>query len=88
MAFLEGRSWMKRVFNEFDAKPVGTMKENKYYLHQLYTTVFIEFETMEELEKCKKWLNENVEYWDYDPVVTLDTSDKETIRIWKEQMIS
>ena len=84
MEYLEGRGWMENVFKNFDAIPVGKMKRNKYYLYQLYTTLFIEFKTIEELENCKKWLNENDEYWNYDPVATLDTSDDDVIKRWEK----
>ena len=65
---LEGRLWMQLAADKFNAKRVAHPKEGKHYIYQLYTTAYVEFETLEELHNCKEWLDKNDRYWNYDPV--------------------
>ena len=60
------------------------MQRGKVYLYQLYTTCFVEFDTLEQATAFRRYADENIEYWDYDPVATIDTNDPETVQRWKE----
>ena len=62
------------------------MQRGKVYLYQMYTTCFVEFENMEAALAFRKYADENLPYWDYEPVTTLDTSDPEVIERWKVHM--
>ena len=55
-------------------------------LYQLYTTCFVEFDTLEQARAFRQYANENIECWDYDPVATIDTNDPEDVQHWKKFM--
>lgn len=77
----EGRGWMKHV-EECGGKIVSDMVKGKVYLHQMYTTVFIEFGTKEEVDHFKEIMDKTSPYWDYDPVSVIDTTDQEQCEKW------
>lgn len=82
---MEGRDWHKAAA-ERGAKLRPDMQRGKVYLYQLYTTCFVEFDTMEQARAFRQYANENLECWDYDPVATIDTNDPEDVQHWKEFM--
>ena len=82
---MEGRGWHKAAA-ERGAKLRPDMQRGKVYLYQLYTTCFVEFDTMEQARAFRQYANENLEYWDYDPVATIDTNDPEDVQHWKKFM--
>lgn len=82
---MEGRDW-HRTAREHGAKLVPKMKPGKVYLYQLYTTCFVEFDTKEAAEKFRAFADTNLGWWDYDPVATIDTSDPEVVKRWKDYM--
>ena len=82
---MEGRGWHSVARNK-GAILRPSMKRGKVYLYQLYTTCFVEFENMEAALAFRKYADENIAYWDYDPVATLDTNNPEVIERWKENM--
>ena len=82
---MEGRSWHKAAA-ERGAKLRPDMQRGKVYLYQLYTTCFVEFDTMEQARAFRQYANENLDYWDYDPVATIDTNDPEDVQHWKKFM--
>ena len=55
-------------------------------LYQLFTTCFVEFDTLEQARAFRQYANENLEYWDYDPVATIDTNDPEDVQLWEKFM--
>lgn len=63
------------------------MIENKHYLHQMFTEVFLEFEDKQELKRCRNLLDKTCKYWNYDPVAEIDTSDKAHIKKWINFML-
>ncbi len=85
-AVMEGRPWHSISRDKFNAKIVSVMVKDKYYLHQMYTTCFVEFESLEKLEEFKKYADENITYWNYDPVLTIDTSDENQVEMWREHI--
>lgn len=82
---MEGSGWHK-VAAERGAKLRPDMQRGKVYLYQLYTTCFVEFDTLEQARAFRQYANENLKYWDYDPVATIDTNDPEEVQGWKEFM--
>ena len=74
---LEGRRWMDTAIKH-GGKVVGlssiTRDSGKFYLYQVYTTCFIEFNSMDELNSCVEILDKEEEYWDYDPVLKLSAN--------------
>lgn len=82
---MEGSGWHK-VAAERGAKLRPDMQRGKVYLYELYTTCFVEFDTLEQATAFRRYADENIEYWDYDPVATIDTNDPETVQRWKEFM--
>lgn len=82
---MEGRGWHS-IAREKGAVLRPNMQRGKVYLYQLYTTCFVEFESMEAAIAFRKYADENIAYWDYDPVATLDTSDPEIVERWKVHM--
>ena len=42
--------------------------------------------TKEEALAFRKYADENIPYWDYDPVAVIDTSDSEVVERWKVHM--
>lgn len=81
---MEGPSWYQEAREKFQAGIVGKMQRGKAYLYQLYTTCFLEFNTLEEAKACYTWAEENVLYFGYDPVSVIDTSNPEHIKRWKD----
>ena len=77
---MEGRGWHKAAA-ERGAKLRPDMQRGKVYLYQLCTTCFVEFDTMEQARAFRQYANENLEYWDYDPVATIDTNDPEDVQL-------
>lgn len=59
------------------------MQRGKVYLFQMYTTCFVEFENMETALEFRKYADENIPYWNYEPVATIDTNDPEVVERWK-----
>lgn len=82
---MEGSSWHK-VAAERGAKLRPDMQRGKVYLYELYTTCFVEFDTLEQATAFRRYADESIKYWDYDPVATIDTNDPETVQRWKEFM--
>ena len=82
---MEGSGWHK-VAAERGAKLRPDMQRGKVYLYQLYTTCFVEFDTLEQARAFRQYANENLKYWDYDPVATIDTNDPETVKHWGKFM--
>lgn len=82
---MEGRGWHNIARNR-GAILRPSMKHGKVYLYQLYTTCFVEFENMEAALEFRKYADENIAYWDYDPVATLDTNNPEVVERWKDNM--
>lgn len=81
---MEGPSWYQEAQDRFHAGIVGKMQRGKAYLYQLYTTCFLEFDTLEEAEACYEWAEENILYFGYDPVSVIDTSNPEHVKRWKD----
>ena len=82
---MEGRGWHKAAA-ERGAKLRPDMQRGKVYLYQLYTTCFVEFDTLEQARAFRQYANENLECWDYDPVATIDTNDPEDVQLWEKFM--
>lgn len=59
------------------------MLRGKYYLHELYTEYFVEFSSIEDAEAFRKWADENLPYWDYNCVVTIDPCAPDLLEVWK-----
>ena len=83
---LEGRQWHK-VAKENGLPLRGDMQRGKVYLYQIYSTIFVEFDTVEDAEDFRKYLDSTLPYWDYDPVATLDTNKAETAERWSEFIV-
>jgi hypothetical protein len=71
----------------FNARSVSKMKVGKVYLYQMYSESFEEFDTLEDAKSFRDYADENISYWDYDPVSTIDLSDgdNEKIIIYKHR---
>lgn len=83
---MEGRIWCGVAKELFGANIVPQIKENKYYLHQMYTTCFVEFDSMKKLTEFQHYANKYIPYWNYDPVVFIDTNNHEERERWKLHM--
>lgn len=81
---MEGPSWYQEAREKFQAGIVGKMQRGKAYLYQLYTTCFLEFDTLEEAKACYTWAEEHVEYFGCDPVSVIDTRNPEHVKRWKD----
>lgn len=81
---MEGPSWYQEAQDRFHAGIMGKMQRGKAYLYQLYTTCFLEFDTLEEAKACYEWAEENILYFGYDPVSVIDTSNPEHVKRWKD----
>lgn len=69
----------------FPAKRVRYMKPGRVYLYQIYNELFEEFETMQDAEAFRKYADENIPYWDWDPVKTIDLNDPEMVIVMKHK---
>lgn len=83
--YMECRSWHS-VAREHGAILRPDMQKGKVYLHQLFTTCFVEFETLEAAQEFRKYADQNLLYWDYDPVATIDTNRSEVVESWANHM--
>lgn len=83
---LEGRKW-HQVAKENGYPLRGAMQRGKVYLYQIYTTIFVEFDTVEAAEDFRKSLDCTFPYWDYDPLATLDTNKAETAERWSNFIV-
>lgn len=84
---MEGRGW-HRAAKEHGARIVPYMAPNKVYLHQVFTTCFAEFDTIEEARDFRAYADRNLPYWDYDPVATIDTHDPHAIDRWRGLVVA
>lgn len=66
----------------FNARRVSKMKIGKVYLRQMYSESFEEFDTIEEAKQFREYANENIPYWNYDPVSLIDLNDHEQVIIY------
>lgn len=80
--------WEYHAHERHGAKIVYKMELNKAYIHQMYHEHFVEFKNMEELQEFKKFADANLDYWDYDPVHIIDTSNMEHVTRWHQFMIN
>lgn len=69
----------------FNARRVSKMKIGKVYLHQMYSESFEEFDTVEQTEQFREHANENIPYWNYDPVSLIDLNDYEQVIICRHR---
>ena len=83
---MEGRSWHGVARDEFGAKLRHSMQRGKVYLYQIFTTCFVEFDTVEAAQTFRDYADANLEYWNYDPVTLVNTSDDEQCKRWSEHM--
>ena len=83
--WMECRPW-HMVARDHGAILRPYMRLDKVYLYQMFTTCFVEFNTKEEALAFRKYADENIPYWDYDPVAVIDTSDSEVVERWKVHM--
>ena len=59
------------------------MFRGKYYLYEQYTEYFVEFSSIEDAEAFRKWADENLPYWDYNGVATIDPCAPDLWGVWK-----
>lgn len=85
--WMEGPSWYGEARDKFDARIVGEMVLGKAYLYQLFTTCFLEFSSFGEAKKCYDWGVDNVDYFGYDPVAIIDTSNPDHVERWKKHIV-
>lgn len=69
----------------FPAKRVRYMKPGRVYLYQIYNELFEEFENMQDAEAFRQYADENIPYWNYDPVKTIDLNDHEMVIVMKHK---
>lgn len=81
----ECKCWQCRAERMFPAKRVRYMKPGRVYLYQIYNELFEEFETMQDAEAFRQYADENIPYWDYDPVKTIDLNDPEMVIVMKHK---
>lgn len=79
---MEGRYWHK-VALEHGITVRPNMRKGKIYLYELYTTCFVEFDTLEQVNEFRAYADKNIPYWDYDPVIVIDTNDEKIVEKWK-----
>lgn len=84
-AIMEGSSWHKTAA-ERGAILRPKMRPGKVYLYQMYTTCFAEFETVEQAKKFCQYADQNIQEWNVDPVVIIDTTDLEAVKHWGKFM--
>ena len=82
---MEGSRW-HGIAQEKGAILRPDMQHGKVYLYQLFTTCFVEFETLADATAFRDWANANLPYWNYDPVATIDTNDPKQIELWERHM--
>lgn len=81
--WMEGPSWYGKARDKFGARIVGKMVLDKAYLYQMYTTCFLEFNSFDKAKECYDWGEANVDYFGYDPVAIIDTSNPDHVDRWK-----
>lgn len=65
------------------AKLKPYMQLGNWYIYQLYTSCFVEFDTLDKLLDFRRYADKNIPYWDYDPVCIINTNDSKDIEYWK-----
>jgi hypothetical protein len=75
----ECNCWRCTAEKLFNTKRASKMQVGKVYLYQMYSESFEEFDTLEEAKRFRDYADENIPYWDYDPVFTIDLNDEEQI---------
>lgn len=83
---MEGPSWYQEAREKFQAGIVGKMQRGKAYLYQLYTTCFLEFDTLEEAKDCKTWAENHPEMCGHGLIALIDTTDEESFKCWKDYL--
>lgn len=77
--------WQCQAERLFSARRTQYMRPGKVYMYQLYNELFEEFDRMEDAEAFRAYADENIPYWDYDPVKTIDMNDPELIIVYKHK---
>lgn len=83
---MEGRSWHRIARDDFGAKLRPDMQRGKAYLYQIFTTCFVEFDTVKAAQDFRDYADDTLEYWDFDPVTLIDTNIEEQCQRWAEHM--
>lgn len=65
---LEGRGWMNTAIEHGAKTREAKDDSTKFYCYQLFTTVWLEFDSLEQMVSAIKEVAKKDSYWDYDPV--------------------
>lgn len=80
---MEGSSWYSQAANKYGARIVEKMKTGMFYLQQLFSTAFLEFDSLQNAEDCKAWAERNPEKCGVDPIALVDTTVEESRKHWE-----
>lgn len=83
---LEGPYWYGEARDKYGARIVEEMVPDKAYLHQLFSTCFLEFESLDAAKAYYEKGKKEDPFFDIDPVAVIDTSDPEARKKWERHM--
>lgn len=83
---LEAPYWYGKARDKYGAKIVEEMIPDKAYLYQLYSTCFLEFDSLEAAKSYYEEEKKEDPYFDIEPVAIIDTHDPEARKRWKGHM--
>lgn len=82
---MEGSSWHKIAMDN-GAKLRPNMQKGKFYLYELFTTCFVEFDTLGKLTEFRCYANKNIPYWDYYQICIINTNNPIDVKKWENFM--
>lgn len=79
---MEVDTW-QLVAEKRGAKIRENLRLGKYYLYQMFTTCFVEFDTLGQLTEFRCYADKNIPYWDYDGITVINTNNPYHISAWE-----
>lgn len=73
------KDWREIAHKMFNGRLVNKLKNNKYYWHLRFTEYFIEFNYLEDMNKCEKYLNKHYKLWSYDGIMIFNTKNPQNL---------
>lgn len=80
---MEGPLWYSQAAEKFEANIVDLMNPGCFYLQQLFSTAFLEFDSLQKAKDCKTWAENHPEMCGNDAIALIDTTDEESFKRWK-----
>lgn len=83
---MESPLWYSQAAEKFEANIVDLMNPGRFYLQQLFSTAFLEFDSLQKAKDCKTWAENHPEMCGHGLIALIDTTDEESFKCWKDYL--